>query len=142
MSDKTYTEKIDISTSKYPNTFAIVDNSDFKELNKYKWHPNYIKNKPYVKRVEIIDGERVTYNMSRVVCCIQDEWLARKLVVDHINGNTLDNRASNLRVCTVSENNRNRIKVKGSSGFSVTPETAKCFFHSALLISSRGGVFS
>lgn len=46
---------------------------------------------------------------------------------DHINRNTLDNRRSNFRICTASDNARNRNKSKSNtSGFIGVHFDAKC----------------
>jgi hypothetical protein len=90
---------------------AIVDDDLFASLSKHKWH--YGAKGYAVRAFRKPDGRKSLLGMHRVVCPAPDG-----LEVDHINGDALDNRASNLRLCTKKENKRNRKNSKANtSGF-------------------------
>jgi len=97
-------KQIDISTPKYPNTFALVDDGDFAELSKHKWSTTKNGNAFYAKR-SFGKQPRKAILMHRVV---MDAPKGQE--TDHQNGNGLDNRRINLRLCTHSQNIRNSRK--------------------------------
>ena len=81
--------------------FAKVDDDDFQRISKYKW--SYING--YAKRAQYReDGERRLYGLHRFIMGLSME---SDLMVDHINGDKLDNRKENLRICTKGQNNNN-----------------------------------
>lgn len=77
---------------KHKDLFALVDDADFDWLDSFKW---YLHEKGYA-----INTKRV--RMHRLV-----NGTLKGLQTDHINGNKLDNRRSNLRSCNNSENHYN-----------------------------------
>lgn len=106
------------------NQFAIVDPIDA-DLTCFKWRvlsmSEYARRKGFTAVRSIYIGNHKSRNelMHRVI-------LARKLgrdlqsteLVDHANGNPLDNRRANLRLATRSQNMMNRSKnINNQSGF-------------------------
>ena len=88
---------------------ALVDDIDFNELNKFKWHLTA----GYASRTARSNGKGFTVLMHRVI--VKPGHGQR---IDHISGNKLDNRRSNLRLATNQQNLCNRGKTqKNTSGF-------------------------
>lgn len=84
---------------------VLIDIEDIDLVKQYRWRAsNY--NKPYA-RCGI--NKNKTIQMHRLIMKPENG-----LVVDHINHNRLDNRKSNLRVCTYSQNAMNRGNLAGN----------------------------
>jgi len=84
---------------------ALVDDEDFEWLRKYQWVAKADGRTHYAHCTIRQDGDVKMLLMHRLVM----KALAR-LYVHHINTNGLDNRHSNLKVCTSSQNAMNRRK--------------------------------
>ncbi len=91
--------------------FAIVDNDVYKWASKHKWYAVRRPNTFYVSRAAT--KLRKTLHLHREIMKAPDG-----VMVDHINGNGLDNRRSNLRLCTQAENLRNQgMNKNNTSGY-------------------------
>lgn len=87
---------------------AKVDNRDFWVLACFDW---YATGAGYAARIEQTEhGRRYVY-MHRQILDAPDG-----MDVDHVNHDTLDNRRSNIRLCTTSQNMANRKKVSHYRG--------------------------
>ncbi len=80
----------------------MVDDADYDSVSKLKWYPFLSGSGYYLSRTSTIDGKKRTVSLHRLLM-----GEPKGMQVDHINGNTLDNRRSNLRVVTASENQKN-----------------------------------
>jgi len=79
---------------------AIVDDDDYEWLMQHKWHYHRTG---YARRGSGGRKQHRKLYMHREIAKAPSGF-----DVDHINGNTLDNRKSNLRICTRKENIRNQ----------------------------------
>lgn len=91
---------------------ALVDNEDFERLSKYSWYAHQSEPHRYYAATREKKTGKFLY-MHRLIMDIPSN-----LFIDHINGNRLDNRKSNLRMCTKSQNTLNkRLSKRNTSGY-------------------------
>lgn len=113
---------------------AIVDDEDFEFLNQWKWYCGFAG---YPTRMT----ERPDHKPIRMHRVIMQT--PRGMETDHINGNPLDNRRTNLRICTHAENDRNqRICKDNRSGFKGVSLHRDCRRWDACIVGRRLGKFS
>lgn len=79
---------------------TLVDDEDLDRLSQFSWH---LSSRGYARRSQRIGGRVVTIRLNREVMGYDGPD-----VVDHKNGEKLDNRKSNLRIVPQSTNAKNR----------------------------------
>jgi len=90
--------------------FALIDEEDFNRASRHKWCT--VKNRAdgikYAIGKKKENGKRKTIHLHRFIMNAK-----KGEEIDHINHDGLDNRKSNLRICSSSQNAMNRRKKKG-----------------------------
>lgn len=118
--DKSSCLKITLSQGK----FSLIDEEDFERVNQYKWHLFKSSNKEYAATNMKINGKVKVIKLHRFLLNAP-----KGIEVDHKNGDGLDNRKINIRLCTDAENSHNRKISKNKSGYKgvfIRPN-GKCF---------------
>jgi hypothetical protein len=93
--------------------FALIDQDDFERVSKFKWYYNgYEQNKGYARRnIRVSKTRRTALLLHREILGITDS----SIIIDHINGDRLDNRKVNLRIANALINAQNSSVRKHSS---------------------------
>lgn len=108
----TYGEVYDGKTSEKISDF-IIDTEDLSKIRYHKWrlsHSHVVTGLPANKTQRELSWTVLDINTK--------DPKYKNMVIDHINGNPLDNRKNNLRVCKQSENILNKkFMSNNSSGF-------------------------
>lgn len=96
------------SNGKILEDYAIIDIDDYDKVKDYRWHLE--KSRGDLKYVADCSGGK-TKRLHNIIMGVYDDK-----VIDHINGNGLDNRKQNLRIATFSENGLNSKSRGGKLG--------------------------
>lgn len=91
---------------------ALVDDEDYDKVAKYKWRAKWGGQCFYAVRMPWNKGKRHEIKMHRFILDAPGNML-----VDHRNYNGIDNRRSNLRLCSHSQSQYHRRSHKGTSRF-------------------------
>ena len=75
----------------------IIDDEDYEKFCKYTWHINSHSNTKYCKTNIFIDGKWTKMRLHRLIMNLKNG--DKKTIINHIDGNGLNNQKSNLEIC-------------------------------------------
>lgn len=93
---------------------TVIDFDDFEKVRGFSWHAHTHRNSFCAARTEYVSTTyKKTIRMHRELL-----GATPKQEVDHKDGDALDNRKTNLRLCTQAQNGCNtRLRINNTSGF-------------------------
>lgn len=99
---------VPLHSSKHQGMHALIDKDDAARVRKHRWRPSSSRRSGggvYAETAIYVEGKRQTVSMHRLIMGADSPGL-----VDHKDGNSLNNRRSNLRWCNESKNKANSRK--------------------------------
>jgi len=113
--------KIKFSTNSYTDDeYFFVSGEDYDKVSQYNWRvkcteTGHLTIARTASKLEIFQGYTHIIPVYRFILgCIKKE----KVIIDHKNGNFLDNTRENLRKCTASQNSMNqKLSIRNTSGY-------------------------
>tara|TARA_B100000214_G_scaffold375569_1_gene362749 strand:+ start:2921 stop:3493 length:573 start_codon:yes stop_codon:yes gene_type:complete len=99
---------------------VLIDAEDWERVRQYKWNVNRnVRNKHKKAYYVVSNCNKAVSDMKRGIKLHRFiTGCPDSLVIDHVNGDTLDNRKANLRIVSRRENKQNRdILSSNTSGF-------------------------
>lgn len=111
---------------------ALVDDEDYARVVQFNWHVN-----KYGGGLRAFRNSR-TASGAKTVQYLHRYLMPDAALVDHVNGNALDNRRANLREATYTENVRNTKKRPNRSGYKgVTWHSKTGKWHAGITVNKR-----
>ena len=109
-------KEIIINSKKYGKQIVLVNDEDYYNINQYKWHVKNCKLKNSDSDEKLNNYKLYAYTNTYTTCESHTISMHHMLigkpekgfVIDHINGNSLDNTRNNLRKITIQQNNQNK----------------------------------
>ena len=92
----------------------MIDDEDYAQFSKWKWKASHNDSSHYRYATRSVTPTKSNPNHRTIVMHREIMKALPGQFVDHVNGNSLDNRKENLRLCTHADNMRNRRISKGT----------------------------